>query len=224
MKHLQKRLSGHVVVCGYGLSGAVAVRELLECGFEPDSIVVIDPQTSALEAAAELGVTGLLGDPSREDLLQQVRVRDAKAVLICVPEDATAILLTLSVRSLAPDTRIVVRVKEPTWQRQLRQAGADVIVSATSIAGLLLADAVDSARVVPFVNDLLSKRGRAHLAERPAQPHEVGRWSNTLHGALVVGLARAGRQLSFYEDAPAVIERGDLLLVIESTRAEAESA
>src|ERR1700690_2018110 len=30
MKRLQKRLQGHVIVCGFGLSGAVAVRELLE--------------------------------------------------------------------------------------------------------------------------------------------------------------------------------------------------
>ncbi|TDV07833.1 potassium channel family protein [Paraburkholderia caballeronis] len=218
MKRLQKELTDHVVVCGFGLSGAVAVRELLESGFDPEQIVVMDPQQSALEQAAELGVTGLLGDPSRDDLLQQARVRDAKAVIVTVPDDSTAILLTLSVRSVAPETKIVVRIQEQTYQRQLRQAGADVIVSSTKIGGLLLADAVESSYIVSFVNDLLSTRGRVDLVERPAQPHEVGCWSNAVPNAIVVSLVRNGHMLSFYEDPPTLVEAGDMLLVIQSQR------
>ncbi|MFM0732040.1 potassium channel family protein [Paraburkholderia sediminicola] len=218
MKRLQKQLRDHVVVCGYGLSGSVAVRELLESGFAAASIVVIDSQQEALEAATALGVAGLLGDPSREELLQQAQVRIAKAVIIAVSDDAVAILLTLTVRSVAPDTKIVVRIQEQTYQRQLRQAGADVIVSSTKIGGLLLADAVDSNYIVPFINDLLSARGRVNLVERPATALEVGRWSNALPGAVVVGLIRAGRMLSFYEDAPCPIEPDDLLMVIQSSR------
>lgn len=219
MKRLQKQLRDHVVVCGYGLSGSVALRELLESGVDPDAIVVIDPQQSALEASTSLGVIGLLGDPSREDLLQQAHVRVAKAVIISVTDDATAILLTLTVRSVAPNTKIVVRIQELTFQRQLQQAGADVIVSSTKIGGLLLADAVTSNYIVPFVTDLLSTRGRVNLLERPAASHEIGCWSNALPGALVVGLVRDGRMLSFYEDAPCAIQANDLLMVIQSSRA-----
>jgi len=218
MKRLQKQLRDHVVICGYGLSGSVAVRELLESGFAAESIVVIDPQQAALEAATALGVAGLLGDPSREDLLQQAQVQIARAVIIAVTDDATAILLTLTVRSVAPQTKIVVRIQEQTYQRQLRQAGASVIVSSTKIGGLLLADAVDSEYIVPFVNDLLSARGRVNLVERRASAQEVGRWSNALPGAVVVGLVRAGRVLSFYEDEPCPIEAGDLLMLIQSSR------
>lgn len=218
MKRLQKRLRDHVVICGYGLSGSVAVRELLESGFAAESIVVIDPQQAALEAATGLGVAGLLGDPSREDLLQQAQVHIARAIIIAVTDDATAILLTLTVRSVAPQAKIVVRIQEQTYQRQLRQAGANVIVSSTKIGGLLLADAVDSEYIVPFVNDLLSARGRVNLVERQATAQEVGRWSNALPGAVVVGLVRAGRVLSFYEDEPCPIEAGDLLMVIQSSR------
>src|SRR5690349_20091740 len=51
MKRLQKQLSDHIVVCGYGLSGSIAVRELLESGVDPSTIIVIDAQQQALEAA-----------------------------------------------------------------------------------------------------------------------------------------------------------------------------
>ncbi|AIO70190.1 potassium channel family protein [Burkholderia oklahomensis] len=219
MKRLQKNLRDHVVICGYGLSGSIAVRELLESGVDPATLIVIDSQEQALEAAAALGVTGLCGDPAQEDLLQQAQVRSAKAVIISVTDDPTAILLTLSVRSIAPDTKIVVRIQENLYQRQLRQAGADVIVSSTKIGALLLADAVESRYIVPFVNDMLSTRGRATLVERPAAAHEIGCMSNAVTGALVVGLDRAGKILSFYEDSPCRIEAGDTLVVIQSTRA-----
>lgn len=219
MKRLHEKLSGHVVVCGFGVSGAVAVRELLEGGFDANQIVVMDRQESALEQAASLGVTGLLGDPSRDDLLQQARVRDAKAVIISVPDDSMAILMTLSVRSLAPKTRIIVRIQEQTYHRQMRQAGADVIVSSSKIGGLLLADAVESSHIVPFVNDLLSTRGRVELVERTALPHEVGCWSNTVGGVIVISLTRGTDTMSFYEDPPTQLEAGDMLLVIQSQRA-----
>jgi len=219
MKRLQKRLQGHVVVCGFGLSGSVAVRELLESGVDPDSIIVIDQQQAALESATALGVAGLLGDPSREDILQQAQIRAAKAVIVAVSDDPTAILLTLSIRSIAPETKIVVRIQEHVFQRQLRQAGADVIVSSTKIGGLLLADAVESRYIVPFVNDLLSARGRVTLLERLATPREVGRATNAVTGMLIVGLVHDGHMFSFYEDAPRTIEEGDVLIVMESTRA-----
>ncbi len=218
MKRLQKQLTDHIVVCGYGLSGSIAVRELLESGVDPATVIVIDAQQQAIEAATSLGVAGLLGDPAQEDLLQQAQVREAKAVIISVTDDPTAILLTLSVRSIAPDTKIVVRIQENLYQRQLRQAGADVIVSSTKIGALLLADAVSSRYIVPFVNDMLSTRGRATLLERLAAPHEIGCMSNAVPGALIVRLDRDGKVHSFYEDPPCRIEAGDTLVVIQSAR------
>ncbi len=218
MKRLHRQLHNHIVVCGYGLSGSIAVRELLESGTDPSAIIVVDPRQQALEQAVLLGVTGLLGDPTHEDLLQQAQIRLAKAVIISVADDPTAILLTLLVRSFTTDTKIVVRVQENLYQRQLRQAGADAIISSTKIGGLLLADAVNSRYLVPFVNDMLSTRGRATLTERPAAPNEIGLMSNMVIGALVIGLERTGKTLSFYEAPPCRIEAEDMLLVIQSTR------
>lgn len=74
-----------------------------------------------------------------------------------------------------------------------------MIVSSTKIGALLLADAVHSRYIVPFVNDMLSTRGRATLVERPAMKHEIGCMTNVVPGAIVVGLDRGGKIQSFYE-------------------------
>lgn len=218
MKRLQRNLRDHILVCGYGLSGSIAVRELLESGTDAHRIVVIDTNEAVLEAATSVGVTGLLGDPSREDILRQAQVSEAHAVIVAVSDDPTAILVTLSVRSFAPKVKIVVRIQEHVFQRQLRQAGADVIVSSTKIGGLLLADAVESQYVVPFVSDMLSARGRVTLLERLALPGEVGQMTNHMEGAIVVGLARGGKVMEFYDDPHVAIEAGDTLVMIQSSR------
>ncbi|SAK53146.1 TrkA-like protein [Caballeronia arationis] len=224
MKRLQRNLRGHILVCGYGLAGSIAVRELLESGTDARRIIVIDTSEAALEAATSVGVTGLLGDPSREDILREAQVARAHAVIVAVTDDPTAILVTLSVRSFAPKVKIVVRVQEHVFQRQLRQAGADVIVSSTKIGGLLLADAVETRYVVPFVSDMLQARGRVTLLERVALPGEIGQMTNEVKGAIVVGLARDGKVMEFYEDPHVAIEAGDTLVMIRSSRGEGKPA
>jgi voltage-gated potassium channel len=53
MKRIQERLSDHVVVLGYGVSGSEAVRELIERGTDPACIVVVDPSPARLQQADE---------------------------------------------------------------------------------------------------------------------------------------------------------------------------
>jgi voltage-gated potassium channel len=218
MKRLQAGLKDHLIVCGFGLSGSTAAQELLQSGYTPEQIIVIDADPVRLEAAAAIGLTGLLGDPVREDMLQQARVGKARAVIVAVRDDTSAVLLTLSVRRLSEQAKIIVRTQEQIYQPQLRQAGADVIIASGRIGALLLAEAVDSKHIVPFVNDLLTVRGRICLAERGAGPQEVGKLTNMLDTVLVVGLERQGKLRSFLEEPHCAIEAGDLLLVVESNR------
>ena len=53
MRLRQSRLTGHVVICGYGLSGRSTAAELLRRGENPAHIVVIDRSEDALLEAAE---------------------------------------------------------------------------------------------------------------------------------------------------------------------------
>jgi voltage-gated potassium channel len=218
MKRLQTALNDHLIVCGFGLSGSIAAQELLQSGYLPAQIIVIDADPTRLEAAAAIGLTGLLGDPTREDMLQQAQVARARAVIVTVRDDSAAVLLTLTVRSLSDTAKVIVRIQEQIYQPQLRQAGADVIISSSRIGALLLADAVESKYIVPFVNDLLTVRGRVSLVERRAEPAEVGQLTNMLGTVLVVGLERQGKLRSFLDEPHCAIEAGDLLLVVESNR------
>ena len=50
MLRLQRELKDHVILCGYGHSGSIAAAELLLRGWEPEQIVVIDPDREEVDA------------------------------------------------------------------------------------------------------------------------------------------------------------------------------
>src|SRR6478735_4990575 len=62
MSRIQKTLTGHVVVAGFGTSGAEAVRELIAREIDPAQIVVIDQSDEALALAEACGCNVLKGD------------------------------------------------------------------------------------------------------------------------------------------------------------------
>ncbi len=66
MRRIQERLSGHIVVLGYGISGSEAVHELIERGTDPSCIVVMDPSGERLAEAEALGCNVIEADASRK--------------------------------------------------------------------------------------------------------------------------------------------------------------
>jgi len=55
MARIQERLSDHIVVLGYGISGSGSVEELIARGTDPACIVVIDGDEQRLAKAEEQG-------------------------------------------------------------------------------------------------------------------------------------------------------------------------
>jgi voltage-gated potassium channel len=111
MARIQEQLTGHVVVLGYGISGAQSVSELIERGLDPRKIVVIDPSEERLAEAEKLGVNVMAADATRDETLKAVRIDKARSVLVSAGRDDTSILIVLTVRHLAPEVPISVVVR-----------------------------------------------------------------------------------------------------------------
>jgi len=175
LRKLEQSLKDHVVLCGFGHSGRIAALELIEKGHEPDKVVVIDSSEAAAQSAAEAGFLALVGDAASEGIQRQAGVPEARAVIVSVRRDDTGVLIVLTARDLAPKARIIASCREAENAKLLKRSGADVIVSAATVGGYLMADAVDSAYTVALVNDMLTERGRVRLSERSPLPEEIGR-------------------------------------------------
>jgi voltage-gated potassium channel len=219
MTQLQRELEDHVILCGFGHSGSIAASELLERGWSGQQITVVDHDADAVQRAAAAGFIGLHGDASSEEMLSVAGAARARAVVVSVGRDDTAVLIVLTVRALSKTVRVVASVGEQENVKLVRASGADVIVSPPRFGGYLLADAISSHGTVEFVTEMLSYHGDHQMVERDAAPHEIGRNARELDGTLVVEVHRGDQRLGGWNHRDLRIEAGDRLLVIDSDEA-----
>lgn len=159
------------------------------------------------------------GSATKADVLKIAGVTRARAVVVAPNMDDTAVLVTLSVRELAPSAMIVASVRESENQHLLEQSGADSVVISSETAGRLLGLATVTPTVVAMMEDLLSPDEGFSVAERPIAEDEVG--TNPRHLAdIVLGVVRSGELYRIDSPEAEAVEPGDRLLHIRRTTSE----
>ena len=108
----RRNLHDHTIVCGYGTKGRTAISTLLGQGSETASIIVIDPDAERRAAATAAGLAAVAGEASAREVLEEAGIADARAVVIAVDRDDSAVLIALTARELAPNASIVAAVRE----------------------------------------------------------------------------------------------------------------
>ena len=218
MARIQEKLSGHIVVIGFGVSGSEAVAELIERGTDPRHIVVMDTRADRLSEAEALGCNVMTADATRDESLIAVRIAEAQTVLVSAGRDDASILIVLTVRHLAPDVPITVVVRAADNELLAHQAGANNVINPVRFTGLLLAGSAQGTHIAEYLADLASVSGRVHLIERPVLPEEIGRPLNELaSGGKGLRIYRDGKALGFWEDETATLAPGDIVVEIRPT-------
>jgi voltage-gated potassium channel len=227
MKELHDRLSQHVIICGYGVKGRAIVDELLAHGQAPDQIVAIDESEASVAAAVQQGLVALQGDASSEELLRAANVEDASTVLVAPNRDDASVLISLTVRSLAPKVHLVAAAREEENIKLLYGAGADLVVAPSVSGGRLMGAAVRQHAVPQFLEDLLSFGEGLAMAERIVQPDEAGRLASELPdlaGALILGAARGRERCPFYQLPCFRLQPGDIIVYLTGDEGCAQDA
>ncbi|AJK68199.1 potassium channel family protein [Corynebacterium marinum] len=215
----RKTVRNHTIVIGYGTKGRSAVSALLADGVPPTQIVVVDTDKSVLSRAENQGLVTVYGSGTKADVLKIAGVTRARSVVVAPSSDDTAVLVTLSVRELAPSAMIVASVRESENQHLLEQSGADSVVISSETAGRLLGLATVTPTVVEMMEDLLSPDEGFSVAERPIGEDEVG--ANPRHLAdIVLGLVRSGELYRIDSPEAETVEPGDRLLYIRRVTGE----
>ena len=209
----------HTVVVGYGTKGRTAVSAMIGDGAIPGEIVVVDTDQTSLDRANAAGLVTVRGDANKSDVLRLAGAQRAKAIVVATNADATAVLVTLTARELAPKATIIAAVREAENAHLLRQSGADSVVVSSETAGRLLGLATSKPAVVEMIEDLLTPHEGFAIAERDVSPKEIGGSPRHL-GDLVLGVVRDGKLLRI--DSPDVdaLEAADRLLYVRAADAE----
>ena len=150
MAYIQSHLHGHIVLSGYGTSGAQAVEELIARGTKARDIVVIDRDPERLERARSVGCSVMIGDATRDRILDDAKVTHAKAMIVSAGRDDTSILVTLTARRLAPGLPISIAVRNHDNELPARQAGATTVINPAGFRRAPVANAAYGPRAVDY--------------------------------------------------------------------------
>ncbi len=211
----RSKVRNHTVVIGYGTKGKTAIAAMIGDEVIASDIVVVDTDQTALDHAKAAGLVTVHGDATKSDVLRLASAQHASAIIVATSDDATAVLVTLTAREIAPKAKIVASIREVENQHLLQQSGADSVVVSSETAGRLLGIATTTPSVVAMIEDLLTPDAGFAIAEREVEHAEVGGSPRHLRD-IVLGVVRDGHLLRV--DAPEVdaVEASDRLLYIRS--------
>ena len=129
-------LENHVLVLGYGDLTEPILEELAKKA----QYVVITEDTERARLLSERGIDVFTADPSDVESLERARVDTARAVVVATNNDAEDALAILTARQLNPDVRIVAAASNRENVEKLKRAGADTVISPTTLGGHLMAE------------------------------------------------------------------------------------
>ena len=151
----------HVILCGFGRVGQNIARVLESQGFE---YLAVDLDPARIRLARGAGDPVAFGDCSDEELLHNVGLRNASAVIVTFANPVVSIGIVRAIRRLRADVPVLVRTQDDVGLSDLREAGATEVVPETFEASLMLVSQVlmllnvPVSRVVRTVGDIRNSR------------------------------------------------------------------
>jgi voltage-gated potassium channel len=210
------RMSGHVIVCGWGRVGREVA--LFLTGAERQ-VVVVDRDPSRLEVVPHPWV---LGDVSEDETLRDAGIDRAAALVAALNTDADNLFVTVAAKSLRPDLQIIARARTDSSEAKLKRAGADRVVNPQQLGGDRMASFVTQPHVVDFVDVVMhdgSLEFRLEELEVPATSSLAGATIRSTHlrdrtGALVLAIRRPDGAFVTNPSPESVISAGDVLISV----------
>jgi Trk K+ transport system NAD-binding subunit len=121
------RADGPFLVGGYGEVGKKVVQLLQDAG-EPTRVVDRQPGPG-------VDVVGDILDPR---LLEEARVREARAIVLALDTDSSTLFATVILNELVPDVPVIARVNRGDNVERIHMAGADFALSISQVSGQML--------------------------------------------------------------------------------------
>jgi CPA2 family monovalent cation:H+ antiporter-2 len=136
----------HVILCGFGRVGQNVGRVLEAQGFE---YIAIDIDAARVRTARQIGQPVVYGDSADEQVLEEVGLANASAVVISFSDTRTSLAILRSLRRLRTDVPVLVRTPDDSRLHELKSAGATEVVPEAFEASLMLASHVLMSLKVP---------------------------------------------------------------------------
>ncbi|ELZ27403.1 trk active potasium channel [Halosimplex carlsbadense 2-9-1] len=128
---VRRHTSGETIVVGHGEVGQT-VTDILED---------VDLPYTVVDQADGPGVD-VVGDATDPEVLEAAGLRDARSVILAIPDDTAAEFATLVVRDESRRVEIIARAEEAEAVQKMYRAGADYVLALGTVTGRMVASEV----------------------------------------------------------------------------------
>lgn len=216
-----KKLSKHVIICGYGRNGSQAALDLK---LHKVPFIVIENNAEIIEALRDTeDVLYIEGDATQDEILHQAGISDARALITTLPVDADNLYVVLTAKEINPGMTIISRASNEKSDVKLKRAGANNVIMPDRVGGQSMAKLVTQPDVVEFLDFLmLQEPGSVFLEEirleSLAKCYEGKRIQDIESvdeiGANIIGLRKADRTFIVNPSKDTVIRCSDQLFAL----------
>ncbi len=210
------RMSGHVIVCGWGRVGREVARFLVNAGRQ---VVVVDRD---LERLGAVPYPSVHGDVTEDETLRAAGIDRAATLVAALDTDADNLYVTVAGRSMRPELQIIARARGESSEPKLVRAGADRVVNPQRLGGDRMAAFVTQPVVVDFVDVVMHDGTLEFRLEElivSASSSLSGSTLRSAHlrdrtGALVLAIRRPDGLFVTNPSPEDVISAGDILISV----------
>jgi CPA2 family monovalent cation:H+ antiporter-2 len=130
---IHEGMHDHVVIVGYGRVGKHIGRVLEKLKL---SYLVVDNDAVQASKMQHDGIQTLFGDAANSEVLTHAGLKEARALVVTVPDEATAELIVVAAHNLAPKLPIIARAGTESGVQRLVKFGADYVIHPELEGGL----------------------------------------------------------------------------------------
>ncbi|MCP4566719.1 MAG: potassium channel protein [FCB group bacterium] len=225
-KNVQK-LKNHIIICGYGRVGR---KVALEFERREEPFVIIERDHDMIPDAQKHHFNFVVGNAADDDMLEQVGISRARAIVSTLPDDADNVYLALTARQINSALFIIARAETNLAKKKLIRAGADKVVCPHELGGTQMAMATLRPNVVDFMQLASVVPGAEQLGIEEVSIRSGGDLTGktiieaavkTKYDAIVIGLRKKSGELTFNPSGETKMNPGDILVVLgESDKLE----
>lgn len=217
------KLTNHIIVVGFGRTGAKTCDELLK---SKKKFILIENHKDVLTTLPEKpSFQVITDDASKEEVLLEAGIKDANSLIITLPNDAENMLICITAKGINQNINIIARASEESAEKKLYRAGATKVVKPFALGGIHMAHLITQPYVIEFLEILTGITGQDLRLEEFAFQQLKGEYKNktikeldirSRTGATVLGIKDKLKGFIFDPKNETVIGDGDVLIVLGS--------
>lgn len=119
------KLSGHVIIAGFGLNGSNLARVLKETGIR---YIVIELNPDTVKRFKGKGEKIIYGDISKEEILNTAQIQKANVIVFAISDPLVTKMALRLAKKLNPHIHTLVRTRYVNEVEELKKMGADEVI------------------------------------------------------------------------------------------------